>query len=763
MKRILFPILLIVTLLAGGLVAFAIWRTSPASAEDDLLSGKKAIAERNYEEASIYLLRAVSKDERNRDARFLLSQSYLSKGDVNSAVKQLRTLLEYYPTDKEANVSLGNLYLRFANGDEKAFDEVAKIAKKLIILDETHVDAHLLAGNAAASLKEYDEALTSFQKAISLDPKNIPGYISLGTTQAILKAYPEAEKAFLKAREVDPKNVSALLALANYYRSMKETKKAEDIYKAALELHPAELGVYGPLVGMYNDLGRIDEAIRLLNELQAKDLKNPIPSIMLSDLFLLQKKEADAQRVLLDIKKTNPDNLDVAGKLAVLFMRPDPKRAREEIDQILKVQPKNPIGLVLLGESQYWLGQIDEAKATLSEPQVANSAIPDAQYFLGAIAVKQGQFDAAEEHYRKALQLKPDYLLARAALAGVLLDKGRTADARIEITRVMEANKNFAPARLVKVAVDMREKKFAGVEQELIALAKDQPSNADIQMQLGAFYASQSRNADAEKAYLRSVEIQPDSIPRLQELVRFYTRIKQPEKGLERIASIPEGQKKAGHYELIGNIYSQMGKIQDAEAAYTKAVEKDPKSPADAAIAALYIQAGRSEDGLRKLDELIQKNPANGGAHAIKGVIYENQGKMADAKQSYTRALQIDGNSDIAANNLAYMLAEEGRDLDTALSWAQAAKKRNPNVAGIADTLGWVYYKMGNHSQARDQLLFALSKEPTNPVFHYHLGMIYLGDKQPKLAADALRKAVNSPGEYKERPLAQKALQDATK
>lgn len=59
MKRILFPTLLIATLLAGGLVAFAIWRTSPASAEDYLKSGKQYYEEKNFSSATLQFLNAV--------------------------------------------------------------------------------------------------------------------------------------------------------------------------------------------------------------------------------------------------------------------------------------------------------------------------------------------------------------------------------------------------------------------------------------------------------------------------------------------------------------------------------------------------------------------------------------------------------------------------------------------------------------------------------------------------------------------------------
>ena len=128
-----------------------------------------------------------------------------------------------------------------------------------------------------------------------------------------------------------------------------------------------------------------------------------------------------------------------------------------------------------------------------------------------------------------------------------------------------------------------------------------------------------------------------------------------------------------------------------------------------------------------------------------------------------SQALQIDPNSEVAANNLAYLVAENGGDLQSALGWAQAARKKQPENPGIADTLGWIYYKLGNHVLARDQLQFAVSKEPGNGVFQYHLGMIYKANKQLPDAERALRRVVSIPQEFKEKQLAQAALKEISK
>jgi Flp pilus assembly protein TadD len=175
-------------------------------------------------------------------------------------------------------------------------------------------------------------------------------------------------------------------------------------------------------------------------------------------------------------------------------------------------------------------------------------------------------------------------------------------------------------------------------------------------------------------------------------------------------------------------------------------------------LAAQYIQTGRFQEGLAELDELIKKNPSNASAFGAKAIIYQQQGKLDESVKNYTQALKVDPNFDSAANNLAYILAEDGRDLGTALSWAQMAKKKQPENASVADTLGWVYYKMGNPVLARDQLLFAVSKQPDNAVFQYHLGMIYKETKQIVQAEAALRKVASNPNNFKERDLAQAAL-----
>ena len=95
----------------------------------------------------------------------------------------------------------------------------------------------------------------------------------------------------------------------------------------------------------------------------------------------------------------------------------------------------------------------------------------------------------------------------------------------------------------------------------------------------------------------------------------------------------------------------------------------------------------------------------------------------------------------MAANNLAYIMVENGQNVDVALSLAQTARRNAPNPPDTADTLAWVYYYKQNYSAARD-LESALQTAPDNASMHFHLGMVYskLNDKTD--AQTHLKKAV---------------------
>jgi Tfp pilus assembly protein PilF len=114
--------------------------------------------------------------------------------------------------------------------------------------------------------------------------------------------------------------------------------------------------------------------------------------------------------------------------------------------------------------------------------------------------------------------------------------------------------------------------------------------------------------------------------------------------------------------------------------------------------------------------------------------------------ENYRAALKIDPRFAMAANNLSWMIAESGGNLEEALSLARGAKQQlpvsHPYYDDVTDTLGWVYYRSGAYRTAIETFKECLAKDPNNPVYHYHLGMSYFKAGNKADARISLKKAL---------------------
>jgi Flp pilus assembly protein TadD len=129
-------------------------------------------------------------------------------------------------------------------------------------------------------------------------------------------------------------------------------------------------------------------------------------------------------------------------------------------------------------------------------------------------------------------------------------------------------------------------------------------------------------------------------------------------------------------------------------------------------------------------------------AHTMLGLLYHAQGKLTDAIAHYEKAYEVDPSSATASNNLAWILAENDKDLDRAQQLAQAAKAQLPNDPTINDTLGWVYVKRDMLQLATNQLEEAVRLAPDNPLMSYHLGVAYAKAGDDARARKALEKTL---------------------
>ena len=760
MKKLFFIAVMLGTTAFAGIFAYSYIRLKNKTPEAYSETGKKYYDQGKYSDAIIQYINAIKRNGNDRDSRYYLALSFLNLPDLRAGVNQLRKLLEIFPDDAEANLKLGNIYLQGGPSNPALYSEAQKLAERVLAGDEKNVEALTLKGNSLAGLKDFEKAQLELTKATSLDPKNISAWISLGRLHLQRKNLKEAEEAFLTARSSDETSESAVVSLASFYRLTGNLEKAEQIFKDALARFPGNREIYTQASDFYFRNRRSDDAEKVLRTAAAAG-NDPVPTLDLAEFFSLQNRPDDARKVLLEAKSKFPESTALAIKIAENLLVEKPEQAKQEIDRILKAEPYNPAGYVLLGTFQYHTNLFKDAVETLANEPAISSPFPQVHYVLGKISMRNGKADEAQKHFEESARMNDRYLAPKIALAELFIATGRYPDARQQVQETLKMNPRHTSARLMNATLDSINRNYVAADKEYSALVREFPNNPDVHHQIALSEMTRGRTSEAEKSFLRALELAPQVEQLFAELISFYALTKQTERAMQMLNSIPDSQKTAFHYELIGTTAEQAGKIADAESAYQKALEKDStRIGVETRLFNLYLRTNRLDEAAKTLDVLAE-NPlaAKNVVYAMKGSLQTSQGDSAGAEQSYRKALELNPQTDLASNNLAYMLAEEGRDLTTAMQMAEDLKRRHPEDPSIADTLGWIYFKLDRIPLAKEQAEFAVSKVPKNGGAQYHLGEIYRKNSEFTKAEIAFKKALSDP-QFKQMDLAKTALKD---
>jgi Tfp pilus assembly protein PilF len=172
--------------------------------------------------------------------------------------------------------------------------------------------------------------------------------------------------------------------------------------------------------------------------------------------------------------------------------------------------------------------------------------------------------------------------------------------------------------------------------------------------------------------------------------------------------------------------------------------------PAYYYLGQIYVRQKRLADARQRYEEMVKQHPDNVAAHTMVAMLLQAENKPDEAKARYEKILTIDSRAPVAANNLAYMHAEAGSDLDVALQLARTAVAALPEEPDVNDTLGWVYFKHNMATLAVPPLRKSVERVPNNPTYRYHLGMVYSKTGEPQKAREMLQAALklnpNFPG-----------------
>lgn len=720
-------------------------------------SGNRYFGEGKFKEAIVEYRNAVQQDQRYGEARLKLADAYVKENDPRNAFREYVRAADLLPSNLEAQTKAAT-FLMLA----QQYEDAKSRAEKALAIDPKSVDAQVLRANAMAGLKDLDGAVTEIEQAIKLDPAQASSYSNLGQLQLARGNAAEAEQAFKKAIETDAKSVVAHLALANFYWSVNRRAEAESELKASLAIDPKHELANRAMATFYVGSGRPAEA-----EPYAKALADIAPGgaakLALADYYIGLQRDKEALGALARAAEDKASWAAAQARVAAIQYAGGQKDAGHKvIDEVLSKEPKNVQALLVKSRFLLTESKLDEALVPARAATTADPNNAETQFVLGSILAAKSDVDGASAAMKEVLRLNPRATAAQVQLARLELARGASASSVQYAEQAASAAPNDPTVRLTLARTLMGNGDVTRAEAEMKQLLAAFPDAPGVHSQYGLLQMMKKDVAGAQRSFDRALDLNPNDFDAFRGRIGVDLANKQFDQARTRVESyVSKNPKNAGALTMAARAYVGMGDMAKSEQLLRQAMEADPsRIEAYGLLGQLYLTQRKLDQAIVEFDALAKRQPKNVGAPTMVAMILQMQGKGPEAQKRYEDVMQIDSRAPVAANNLAWMYAEGGGNLDVALRLAQVAKEQLPDVPEVNDTLAYIYLKKDLANLAVPPLQSAIEKDPQNPTYRYRLGVALAKTGDKASARRELQQALKMRPDFPEAADARKVLAD---
>jgi tetratricopeptide (TPR) repeat protein len=419
-------------------------------------------------------------------------------------------------------------------------------------------------------------------------------------------------------------------------------------------------------------------------------------------------------------------------------------------------------------------GKTDRALKLLDRVAERPDAPGELHALHGVALTSVGRTADALKAYMRAAERPPVIVAVYQAVVRILADDRRTAEA---LPLLIRARKSFAtePGSLLDIAdlyrvigsADARwqvQAKAAALEV-LAQVRSLKPEDPALALRLSDRYA-QLGQADQAESVLRELQERAPrnsaAVSRLAELYLRSGRIPEASRQLEALRKIDPANPVT--YYFLGVVALEEKQFERARNHFERAILINPGlEPAHTDLAVALLSLLRPEEAVSVLDRARKEVPPSFRIEYLSGVARSQLKRFDQALEAYSaaeklgstnqppltdhrfyfqvgallerkgdetksieyleKALELKPDYDDALNHLGYMWAEKGKNLPKARAMIEQALKAEPENPAYMDSMGWVLFKLGKHSEALDWLLKARQRmtEPDATVLD-HVG-----------------------------------------
>jgi cellulose synthase operon protein C len=486
-------------------------------------------------------------------------------------------------------------------------------------------------------------------------------------------------------------------------------------------------------------------------------------------LAMAQLAQGNAQGAFAELEsmvKQTKDSYADAALVSARLNRKELPQALAAADNLVKKQPDSALAHELRGRVLAAQGEFAASRAAFERSLALDTRRLAALSSLAALDLQENKSDQAIKRYEAFLKEDPQNHLAMLGLAELRKKAGAPAQ---EVNDLIASAVKLAPGetaprlKLIDQLLEQRQIKAAmSTAQEAVAAFPDDVelldaagralmADGNLQQALSTFrritsidpglpvahlrmadvYGAQGNRGAQIASLLRALEIDPNLAAARVNLVELLVEAKRSSEGLDMARELQRREpRSAAGYLLEGAIHRRMNDPVASIQAYRRGLQQ-VTSPGELQInlfaSMLAVEKWKEAESLAL--GWIKKNPADGAIIYNLGEGYLKYKDYPKAEEFFARAHRLRPDFVQAANNLAFVMAKQGKP--GAVARAREAVDLAPANPAVMDTLAFALASEKDFAKALEVQRKVVEMAPSEPLYRLNLAKIALaaGDK----------------------------------
>lgn len=705
---------------------FILWFTAVSSnalADSSSEYFEKALAsfsQDDIETTYIHLKNSLKENEDNLPAKILMGKVLLRSGYLYEAETILQEALEAGADQNLIVDTLGKVWL-FTKQNEKVIDARFNSLNK-----QGEIDWLVIVATAKLNLKRVEDARKDYEKVLRLDPDSVRTLNALTSLELNSQNFVSANDYLIRSIDLEANNPTTWRLKGDLSLSIGELDDAVSAYLTSFDLDPDNPLIKRSLVTVYLQKQDIVAAQNLLDSVLSQTPDDPTAILLNAWLLSKEQKNEAASKLLEELSsnlaglteealRDDPSLIYISGLSA--FAQHNYQQAKTYFIQYLIFVPNNVDAVSLLGQTYMKLGESRPALESMQRHEKELLTNLDSALLLGELYLDNNKAFKTVELLGRLRQEYPDEPRVDLLEIKTLIARGRNSQALKMLDSSPLINTNFAFI-MTKAQLFLNTELFVeanDIADQLVAMA---PSNTEfLNLKAAVLIKLRAWNL-AEIEIEKALVINPLHYSARFNLATVKSAKREFQQALDILKKLnQERPDKIEILTMLARSQASLGETENALKNLERVLEKDIGNEMAMQLTAnIYVQQEKFQKAIRQINNAIKTSPKNPRYQMQRIELYIKIEKLERAKRELSNVAKLVGNDPENLLMLSKIQLKAGQFADAQQS-VKIAHKASPNDRAVVIEYIRVHMSAGNNKDASEMLNSWLAKEPENPQF----------------------------------------------